>query len=455
MHSEAIFTIFGQEVYLYGICMAVGIICCFLFLMFTMERKNFNEETIDKGLLFGIVATGIGVLMAAVFQGLYDYIEDPSGGFSLSGLTFYGGLIGGVASFLIFWNLYIFVIAPRAKSKLLQSHMNAGLCDALPFVPIAIGIAHAFGRLGCTFAGCCYGASTDAWFGMVFTTTSGHAVVPTQLFECIFLVLLTIVMAVLYFRFHFNLNMSVYCFAYGIWRFLIEYVRDDHRGSFVAGLTPSQFWAIIMVILGVAYIFAYKYLLKRMMKHPELQPSVRKKPAKEYVKFDRTAIVVCSLAAAAVILAILGVSLNYVNAGTSTSSHKIFTAEIGYMLGSETLSDISGYAAMSALAYIALAVTIINAALYAAYRNFNNKTLKIASTCVAGLLFALSVAALLAASVNAVGGVTSYVIRPAAGAWLLCLGGILGSVSVFIGCIGTEQTRPAAEKKTAEENAAA
>ncbi len=281
MHSEAIFTIFGQEVYLYGICMALGIICCFLFLMFTMERKNFNEECIDKGLLFGIVATGIGVFMAAVFQALYDYIDDPSGGFTLSGLTFYGGLIGGVASFLIFWNLYVFVIAPHAKVKFLQSHMNAGLCDALPFVPIAIGIAHAFGRLGCTFAGCCYGAETDAWYGVVFDTTHGQAVVPTQIFECVFLVVLTIIMAILYFKFHFNLNMSVYCIAYGIWRFLIEFVRDDYRGSFIPGLTPSQFWAIIMVILGVAYIFAYKYILKKMMKHPELQPPVREKKSKK------------------------------------------------------------------------------------------------------------------------------------------------------------------------------
>ena len=34
MHPEPLFYIFGQGVYAYGICMAVGIIACFGFLLF-------------------------------------------------------------------------------------------------------------------------------------------------------------------------------------------------------------------------------------------------------------------------------------------------------------------------------------------------------------------------------------------------------------------------------------
>ncbi len=274
MYSEPIFTIFGHGVYLYGICMAVGIIACFIFLMLTMDKKNFNEEASDKILLFGVVATAIGILMSAVFQGIYDYIEAPEKGFRFTGLTFYGGLIGGVASFLICWNVYIFAVAPRARVKFLQNHMNAGLLDAAPFIPIGICIAHAFGRLGCTFAGCCYGIETDAWYGIKFDTTPTK-VIPTQLFECIFLVLLTAIMIILYFRFKFNCNLGLYCIAYGVFRFLIEFVRDDARGDFVPGLTPSQFWAIVMVVLGVGYIVAYRFVFRKMMKHPELQPPVR------------------------------------------------------------------------------------------------------------------------------------------------------------------------------------
>jgi prolipoprotein diacylglyceryltransferase len=82
-------------------------------------------------------------------------------------------------------------------------------------------------------------------------------------------------MCVLYFKHKFNANFGVYAVAYGIWRFLIEFARDDHRGELVSGLTPSQFWSIVMVVLGIAYFFVYKYVFKKLMKHPETQPLVR------------------------------------------------------------------------------------------------------------------------------------------------------------------------------------
>ncbi len=270
--------------YPYGICMALGIIGCFGFLMFTMTKRNFNEEAIDKMLFLGITATAFGIFMAMVFQALYDYIAHRSAGFNLgSAMTFQGGLIGGVVGFLSVWNVYIFAIAPRAKSKLLKNNMNASLCDALPFVPPSITIAHAFGRLGCTFAGCCHGAKTDAWYGIwMYTNEFGHAkVVPTQLFECLFLVALTAIMVVLFFKFNFKYNFGVYAIAYGVWRCVIEVFRDDYRGSFIGSLSPSQFWSIIMIILGVGFFFLQYFVLSKFMKHPELQPSVREPKAKE------------------------------------------------------------------------------------------------------------------------------------------------------------------------------
>ncbi len=278
MIDGALFHIGSLGVYPYGICLALGIIACFSFLLFTMTKRNFNEEATEKMLFLGIFATGFGIFMAMVFQALYDYIANPSAGFNLGGaMTFQGGLIGGVVGFLAIWNLYVFVIAPRTKIKLLQNNMNASLSDALPFVPPSITIAHAFGRLGCTFAGCCHGAETDAWYGIwMYTNEFGHAkVVPTQLFECIFLLLLTVVLVLLYFKFDFKYNFTVYAIAYGAWRCIIEMFRADYRGNFVAGLSPSQFWSIIMIILGVGYFFLQYFVLSKFMKHPELQPPVR------------------------------------------------------------------------------------------------------------------------------------------------------------------------------------
>lgn len=56
---------------------------------------------------------------------------------------------------------------------------------------------------------------------------------------------------------------SIYLMAYGVFRFAIEYVRDDYRGaSGVAFLTPSQLTAVLLAIFGAALIVLYKYILK-------------------------------------------------------------------------------------------------------------------------------------------------------------------------------------------------
>ena len=181
-------------------------------------------------------------------------------------MTFLGGLIGGVIVYLGLYFLYVYVINPRLKdSNLLKSDMNKGVWELLRIAPISITIAHAFGRLGCFSAGCCGGIETEAWYGIQFPGEN-HKEIPTQLFEAIFLFVITAVMIVLYFRFKFKYNMTVYLIGYGIWRFLIEFVRGDieERGKFIPGLTPSQFWAILMVIGGIAFFFIYRYFDKKI-----------------------------------------------------------------------------------------------------------------------------------------------------------------------------------------------
>lgn len=271
MYQETLFKIFDVDVTLYGICLAAGIVCCFLFLMYAFRKLKFNESATELILLVGILATAFGVFFAMIFQAIYDYLADPSEKFVITGrMTFMGGLLGGVVSYLLLYGLYVFVIAPRAKTKWLQNDANAGLSDALPVIPVGICIAHMFGRIGCFFAGCCAGAPTNAWYGLPCSFTyPGQNVVPVQLFEAAFLAVLALVMYVLHRRFRFNCNISVYAIGYGIWRFFIEYLRADDRGAFVGSLTPSQFWSIVMIICGVGYLFLYRFVLKRCMKHPE------------------------------------------------------------------------------------------------------------------------------------------------------------------------------------------
>ena len=51
---------------------------------------------------------------------------------------------------------------------------------------------------------------------------------------------------------------------YGVWRFFVEYLRNDYRGTtFVSTLTPSQLTALIMIIGGIALISVFRFIMKK------------------------------------------------------------------------------------------------------------------------------------------------------------------------------------------------
>ena len=267
MYPNELFNIVGVSVDLYTICFLVGVIACLIFTIIAMKKCGYSSTARDTIIIIGIFAIMIGLLSAALFQAFYNLIAGK--GFTFEGMTFIGGLIGGVIAFLGIYFLYVYVINPRLKEKnFFKSDMNKGVWYLLRIAPISITIAHGFGRIGCFFAGCCYGKETNAWYGIQFPGLHTK-VIPTQLFEAIFLFALSAVMIVLLFVVHFKYNMSLYLVSYGIWRFVIEYFRGDYRGSFIPGLSPSQFWSIIMVLLGIAIFFLYRKFDPLFNKEPE------------------------------------------------------------------------------------------------------------------------------------------------------------------------------------------
>ena len=267
MHSDDLFNIFGIGVDLYSIFFLVGIVMCLFFTIFAMKKSGYSPTARDTIITIGILSIVVGLFFGMLFQAFYNLIAGK--GFTFGGMTFIGGLIGGVVAFLGLYFLFVYVINPRLKrDNFFKADMNKGVWYLLRIAPISITIAHGFGRIGCSFAGCCYGHATDAWYG-IWNDTLNAKTVPIQLFEAAFLFILSVTMIVLLFVFHFKYNMALYLVSYGIWRFVIEYFRADYRGDFIPGLSPSQFWSIIMVLAGVAIFFLYRYFDPKFNKEPE------------------------------------------------------------------------------------------------------------------------------------------------------------------------------------------
>lgn len=225
----------------YAVCLIIGFFSAILFVEIYFRVNKIDKRLMTSFELLAVISFIMGICFANIFQNLYDLIQDPKH-FSWSfNFTFYGGLLGGVITFMLGYIIFI-----RRIYYPCFGHV-------VIIAPAAIAIGHAFGRIGCFMHGCCYGKVTDAWYGIKFTTTATK-VVPINLFEAILLFILAALLFVLALKKLGYFNFPIYMIVYAVWRFIIEYFRGDYRGSFVPGLSPSQFWSILLFIGGIVYL---------------------------------------------------------------------------------------------------------------------------------------------------------------------------------------------------------
>ena len=220
----------------YVLMIIIGVLAAFGLVAFYFKYKKFSGKDILDVLICASFGVAFGIVFAILFQALYDLKWEWK-------LTFYGGLFGGVLGFLL---VYFLIIKKDSTMK---------IDEVVKIAPPAITLAHAIGRIGCFLDGCCYGKTTGTALDMYFPIL-GKSVLPTQLYESIFLFVLTGVLLFLVFKFDFEYTFIVYLGSYSIWRFIIEFFRDDPRGGFITFISPSQFWSILIWI-GIVPLFFF------------------------------------------------------------------------------------------------------------------------------------------------------------------------------------------------------
>ncbi|MBQ8213162.1 MAG: prolipoprotein diacylglyceryl transferase [Clostridia bacterium] len=246
---------------LYDLSIAVGFLGALLYFRIFADRKKFGvalQNLVIVGALSAIVG---GYCSAVLFQAFYNYLED--GVFVIAnntGATFYGGLIGGAAVFLaVYFGVGYLILKKNRETP------ASRFWELTEIAAGSIALAHGFGRLGCLFAGCCHGKVTDAWYG-IYNAYLDAKTVPIQLFEAIFLFALAAYMTYRLLKGKHG-NLALYLSGYAVWRFIVEFLRTDERGqSIVPFLTPSQFIAVCLFIVGVALWLIEGYLLRRKTK---------------------------------------------------------------------------------------------------------------------------------------------------------------------------------------------
>lgn len=167
------------------------------------------------------------------------------------GFVFYGGLIGGIGGLFLYVKIY--------KCKVIQYF------DI--FAP-SVPLGHAVGRMGCFFAGCCYGMELPAgstfsliypeWYAR-YGTPVGTPLLPMQLIEAFSLLVLYAVLEILFYRTkRSGISLFTYIFAYGILRFVLEFFRGDLIRGIGGGLSTSQWISLALIVCAtVALVLLY------------------------------------------------------------------------------------------------------------------------------------------------------------------------------------------------------
>ena len=245
-------------IHTYGVLVALGLISAYLIAIYFAKRENLNKTHVENLFIYTVLGGIVGARIAYViehreeFKSLVDVIAVWNGG-----IDWFGAFIGG-AIVLIF-------LLKKYKLPILKIGDIAG---------ISVVLGHAFGRIGCTCAGCCYGRpvpenSPFKDIAIVFpnhpdtVAPSGIPLYPTQPAEAIGNFLIFVILFIMYRNKKFDGEiLAGYLILYGLERFLLEFWRGVTPPLPVINLTWNQIVSILMILVGFTIVF-YKLKISR------------------------------------------------------------------------------------------------------------------------------------------------------------------------------------------------
>jgi phosphatidylglycerol:prolipoprotein diacylglycerol transferase len=235
----------------YGVLVAAGFLLGLGLAVKQAKKEGIPPNKIVDIGFYILLSAIIGARLFFILLNISHYMKNPLDIFKIweGGLVFYGGVLFAVPT--VIW--YV-------KKNALRIWNTADL-----FAP-SIAIGHAIGRIGCFFAGCCYGKPVEGLpWAVTFTDPNSLAITgipihPTQLYESLgeffnFFILITL-------RRHKSFNGQLfmsYILFYSVLRFIVEFYRGDvDRGFITSWLSISQGISILMFLVSIAGLIILK-----------------------------------------------------------------------------------------------------------------------------------------------------------------------------------------------------
>lgn len=231
----------------YGVLFASGFLFGYFIFKKIFRNEGLSDELLDRLTIYAAVGTIVGARLGhCLFYEPDYYLSNPIEILKVwkGGLASHGAAIG------ILLALWLFV---RKEKK--------PYIWILDRIVIVVALAGAMIRLGNLMNSEIYGVETALPWGFVFLrageTVPKH---PTQIYEALAYLITFVILYRIYWRkkgeFIRGLPFSLFLILVFVFRFLIEYVKED-QVAFEAGmqLNMGQWLSLPFIILGVVILF--------------------------------------------------------------------------------------------------------------------------------------------------------------------------------------------------------
>lgn len=254
-------TIFGKEIYWYGIIIGLGVISGLLLALHEAKRTGQRQEDYVDFTLFSIVFCVIGARLYFVAFSWQDYKDNLWKIFAIreGGLAIYGGIIVGILTAIYF-----------ARKRKLNFWLMAD--TAAP----SLILGQILGRWGNFFNREAFGGYTDGLFAMRYLREQARGVSasvlqhsmningveyiqvhPTFLYESMWNLGVFIILMIMKYHKKFDGQIfGFYLFGYACGRVWIEGLRVDQLT--IGNFAVSQILSAVLIVFSVALLF-YRY----------------------------------------------------------------------------------------------------------------------------------------------------------------------------------------------------
>ena len=262
--SRTAFTVFGQDIYWYGIFIGLGVILGVLLALHEAKRTGQNPDTYLDFIIYAMIIAIIGARLYYVIFSWDFYSQHPEKIFAIreGGLAIYGGIIGGVLTDIVYSHLKkksFWVMADTMAPSLILGQM--------------------LGRWGNFFNKEAFGGFTDNLFAMRYQLSQVRAsdvtpdilqnlvtvngvdyiqVHPTFLYESMWSLCVFIILLILQRKKKFDGQVcATYFFGYALGRVWIEGLRTDQLC--IGNVPVSQALSAVLIIASVVlYVYCKK-----------------------------------------------------------------------------------------------------------------------------------------------------------------------------------------------------